>query len=164
LSRLAAPLRRVVIRSFLFASALVLAGCANDVPAGPRFTVTELTGAYRAFLSADEWYYLTVLESSGFTFGYASTWNGRWTVEGRIEPTGGPVAILHGAAGTGVDRNGKDFEIPVNRVRDHVSITIESVDGKPRVLVCDSSRVFGMDLTKSPLRFERDRLRFEPPK
>lgn len=137
-------------------------GCGGSEPTGPRSTATELTGAYRVFLSADEWYYLTLLESSAFTFGYASTWNGRWTVEGRLEPTGGPEVILHGAVGSGIDRNGKAYDMSVNRVRDHVSIAIESTDGQPRFLVCENSRVFGMDLTRTPLRFERDRLRYEP--
>lgn len=164
MTRLVSSTRRALLASAVFSSTFLLPSCASDLPEGPRSTVTELTGAYRAFLSEDEWYYLTILESSGFTFGYASTWNGRWTVEGRLEPTNGPIAILHGAVGSGVDRNGKDFEMPVNRVRDHVAIAIESVDGRPRVLSCDSDRVFGMDLTRTPLRFERDRLRFEPPK
>jgi hypothetical protein len=139
-----------------------LAACASPPPEGRRFTVTELTGGYWAHISKDERYLLTVHESSGFTLGYSSNWNGRWTIEGRVEPTAGAVVLLHGAIGSGIDRNGAPFDMLQSRVHETVEFAVEYEGERPLALRCDEGRVFGMDLRETPLRFVRNQIRFEP--
>ncbi len=126
------------------------AGCSGTDADAPRVTPKEVSGMYRATISKDVWYYLVLSASSEFVLGYSSPWNGQWSVEGRIELLPGPAVRLSGRSGKGMSRQGAKYTVSAENLLDDVELSVEG-----DTIVCEASRVFGIDVPNAPVRFER---------